>query len=254
MKRVTRSAAKDDIDFGYQKAQQDLREQDLKRYGIQTVFVDHYSEITDILKEIEHAVLANHVFISGSADFYEGAWPKVKIDELAYKLSNQLVKEAFRVTSGFGLGIGSSVINGALDEIYCSKFKHIDEHLCLRPFPQGIEDAAARKAKWKRYREEMLEENGVAIFMAGNKRTSENDKVLADGCLQEYQIAKEKGCVIIPIGSTGDAAAKIYAEVKANIDQYPYLEPYLDMLGTETDVDKLVSVVIEIAKDQRQIQ
>jgi hypothetical protein len=26
------------------------------------------------------------------------------------------------------------------------------------------------------------------------------------------------------------------------------------MLGTETDVDKLVSVVIEIAKDQRQIQ
>lgn len=254
MKRVTRAAAKDDVDFGYQKAQQDLREEDLKRYGIQTVFVDQYSEITEILKEIEHAVLANHVFISGSADFYEGAWSKAKIDELAYKLANQLVKEAFRVTSGFGLGIGSSVINGALDEIYCSKFKHIDEHLCLRPFPQGIEDADVRRAKWKRYREEMLDENGIAIFMAGNKRTSENDKTLADGCLQEYQIAKEKGCVIIPIGSTGDAAAAIYAEVKANRGQYPYLEPYLDMLGTETDIDKLVSGVIEIAKSQRLIQ
>lgn len=254
MKRVTRATAKDDVDFGYQKAQQDLREEDLKRYGIQTVFVDQYSEITEILKEIEHAVLANHVFISGSAEFYEGAWPKAKIDELAYKLANQLVKEAFRVTSGFGLGIGSSVINGALDEIYCSKFKHIDEHLCLRPFPQGIEDADVRRAKWKQYREEMLDENGIAIFMAGNKRTSENDKALADGCLQEYQIAKEKGCVIIPIGSTGDAAAAIYAEVKVNRGHYPYLEPYLDMLGTETDIDKLVSGVIEIAKSQRLIR
>ncbi len=138
------------------------------------------------MQAIEHAVLANHVFISGSADFYEGTWSKTKIDELAYKLANQLVKETFRVTSGFGLGIGSSVINGALDEIYCSRFKHIDEHLCLRPFPQGIEDADARRAKWKRYREEMLDENGIAIFMAGNKRTSENAKALADGCLQEY--------------------------------------------------------------------
>lgn len=254
MKRVTHSATKDDVDFGYQKAQQDLREEDLKRYGIQTVFVDEYPEITEMLKEIEHAVLANHVFISGSADFYEGVWTKAKIDELAYKLANRLVKEGFRVTSGFGIGIGSSVINGALDEIYCSKFKHIDEHLCLRPFPQGIEDAEARKVKWRRYREEMLDENGVAVFMAGNKRTSENDKALADGCLQEYQIAKEKGCVIIPIGSTGDAAAKIYTEVKENRDQYPYLEPYLDMLGTETDIDKLVSGVVEIAKNRRLIQ
>ena len=72
---------------------------------------------------------------------------KAKVEELAYKLANQLVKEDFRVTSGFGLGIGSSVINGVLDEIYSSRYKHTSEHLCLRPFPQGIVDVEERKAK-----------------------------------------------------------------------------------------------------------
>lgn len=254
MKRVVRTDTTGDVDFGYKKARQDLREEDLKRYGIQTVFVDDYSEITEILREAENAVLVNNIFISGSADFFEGDWTKSRVDELAYKLANQLVKEEFRVTSGFGLGIGSSVINGALDEIYSSRFKHMDEHLCLRPFPQGIANADERKSKWKKYREEILSETGVAIFIVGNKKDAEGKKAIADGCLQEYQIAKEKRCIIIPIGSTGDAAATIYADVKTNKDQYPYLEKYLDMLGTETDIDKIVSTVTEIVKTQRTVQ
>lgn len=254
MKRVVRTDTMSDVDFGYQKARQDLREEDMKRYGIQTVFVDEYSEITEILREAENAVLVNNVFISGSADFFEGGWTKTRVDELAYKLANQLVKEDFRVTSGFGLGVGSSVINGALDEIYSSRFKHMDEHLCLRPFPQGIANADERKAKWKKYREEIVSETGVAVFMVGNKKDAEGKKVIADGCLQEYQIAREKRCVIIPIGSTGDAAATIYTDVKTNKDQYPYLENYLDMLGTETDIDKIVSTVTKIVKAQRTVQ
>lgn len=205
MKRVARTDVMDDESFGYQKARQDLREEDLKRYGIQTIFVDDYSEITEILKELESAVLANNIFISGSADVFDDIWGKSKVEELAYKLANQLVKEEFRVTSGFGLGIGSSVINGALDEIYSSRYKHISEHLCLRPFPQGIVDVEERKSKWMKYREDIIEENGVAIFMMGNKMV-DGKKTIADGCLQEYQIAKKNNCILIPIGSTGDEA------------------------------------------------
>lgn len=160
------------------------------------------------------------------------------------------MKENFRVTSGFGLGIGSSVINGALDEIYSSKYKHISEHLCLRPFPQGIVDAEERKLKWKKYREDIMEENGIAIFMMGNKKVGDK-KVIADGCLQEYEIAKENNCVVIPIGSTGDASEVIYNEMKNNKEDYPYLDKYLDILGTETDINRIVDAVIEIAKDRR---
>lgn len=250
MKRVERSDIIDEESFGYQKARQDLREEDLKRYGIQTIFVDDYSEITEILRELEKAILANNVFISGSANFFEGNWGKRKTEELAYKLSNQLVKEGFRVTSGFGLGVGSSVINGALDEIHRSRYKQISEHLCLRPFPQGIADAVERKAKWTQYREDIIEENGVVIFIIGNKEV-DGKKGIADGCLQEYKIAKEKGRILIPIGSTGDAAEIIYNEMRNNKESYPYLENYFDILGTETDVDKVVGAVMEIVKVKR---
>ena len=250
MKRVMKTDKMDDESFGYQKARQDLREEDLKRYGIQTIFVDDYSEITEVLRELERAVLANNIFISGSADFFEGVWEKRRVEELAYKLANQLVQEEFRVTSGFGLGIGSSVINGALDEIYSSRYKHISEHLCLRPFPQGIVDVEERKSKWKKYREEIIEENGVVIFMFGNKNV-DGKKSIADGCLQEYEIAKKSKCVIIPIGSTGDVAEIIYNEMKDNGREPPYLEKYYDVLGIETDIDKIVSAVIEIVKTKR---
>lgn len=249
MKRVSKADSTNDENFGYLKARQDLREEDLKRYGIQTIYVDDYSEITEILKELESSILANNVFISGSADFFDNVWEKTKVEELAYKLANKLIKEEFRVTSGFGLGIGSSIINGALDEIYESKYKHISEHLCLRPFPQGIADAEERKSKWKKYREEIIAENGITIFMMGNKRVGDN-KSIADGCLQEFEIAKKNNCVVIPIGSTGDAAEVIYNEVK-NSGNYTYLDNYLNILGTETDIDKIVNVVVEIAKAKR---
>lgn len=254
MKRVARSDANSDEEYGCQKARQDLREQDMKRYGIQTVFVDEYSEITELLRMVENAIRINNVFISGSADFYDGIWTKSKIDELAYKLANRFVQEELRVTSGFGVGIGSSVINGALDEIYSSKFKHIDEHLCLRPFPQGITDPDERKEKWKRYREDILDEAGVVVFMIGNKKNAEGKKAIADGCLQEYDLAKERKCLIIPIGSTGDAAATICEDVKTHKDQYPYIEKYLDILSTQTDIDIIINAIMDIIQSQRTVK
>lgn len=250
MKRVAKTDEMDDESFGYQKARQDLREEDLKRYGIQTIFVDDYSEITEILKELESAVLANNIFISGSADVFDEVWGKSKVEALAYKLANQLVKKEFRVTSGFGLGIGSSVINGALDEIYSSSCKRISDYLCLRPFPQGIVDVEERKSKWTKYREDIIKENGVAIFMMGNKSV-DGKKTIADGCYQEYQIAKNNNCMLIPIGSTGGTAKIIYDEMSDNKEDYPYLEKYFDILGTETDIDKLVEIVVEIVKTKR---
>ena len=250
MRRIKQSDFDSDEEYGYQKAKQELKDEDLKRFGIQIVYVDDYSEITDIFKEIEKSVLANNVFISGSADIFEGYWTKGKVEELAYTLSKTLVKEAFKITSGFGLGIGSSIINGALSEIYTSKYKHMEEHLCLRPFPQGITDAEKRIATWKKYREDILTENGVAIFVCGNKNVNEG-KVIADGCLQEFEIAKEKGCIIIPIGTTGDAAKQILNEIKQDMNSDSYLKNAISVLEEEKDIDTIVNTIVKILEEQR---
>lgn len=253
MKRVKLEDCSDDKDFGYKKAREVLREADLKRYGIQTVFVDHHAQITDILSDVEEAVLKNNVFISGSISVFDDLWSEGRVNDLTYKLANRLVKDEFRITSGFGLGVGSFVINGALDEIYESKYKHMDEQLCLRPFPQEIEDADEGKAKWKKYREDILAENGMAVFLFGNKKDSDGNVVIADGCLQEFDIAKAYGRIIIPVGSTGYAAKEILEKVKATPDEFPYLVSYISRLETETDVDIIVEMILEIVQAQRTV-
>lgn len=250
MKRVSKDAFENDECYGYEKARQDLREKDLSRCGIQTIFVDDYNEITEILRNLEESVLSNNIFISGSIEYYDEIWTKERIEELTYKLSNQLVKKEFKITSGFGIGIGSSVINGALDEIYKSKYKQITEHLCLRPFPQGIMNPEERKEKWNKYREDIIGDNGIVIFIAGNKNYNDNQRI-ADGCLQEFKIAKNKKRIIIPVGCTGNAAECIYNEVKENINEYPYLKPYINDLKDETNIDKIVQIITDICEENR---
>lgn len=249
-RKVQKADYSSEEEYGYNIAKQELQVENLQQYGIQTVFVDSYDEITDILRHIEAASRMKNVFVSGSAAEFSAGWDQNGAEKFAGGLAAELVKNNCRITSGFGLGIGSAVINGALDVIYSEKYRHVDEHLCLRPFPQNIADVTMRKMRWKKYREDILEEVGIVVFIFGNKKikdASGKEKVVdADGCIQEFEIAKSLNRVVIPIGSTGYASRKIYDEIKGNISDYPYLINFIDCLGTETDPDKLVSIVIEI--------
>lgn len=250
-KRVQKEKGESDENFAYRKIKQDFREKDLKRYGIQAVFVDKYEEITDILKKIENVVYMNNVFISGSAEQFDLPWSKESAEDLAYQLSKTLVNRDYKITSGFGLGIGSSIINGALDEIYTTKYRHINEHLCLRPFPQGIANPAKRKSLSTKYRYEMLTQTGIAIFMFGNKK---KDGVIinADGCWEEYEIAKSLGKIIIPLGSTGYVAKEILENIKKNISDFSYLSDYISDLESTVNPNDLVNIVANIVDSLKQ--
>ena len=103
-------------EFEYDLGKQDLRIKDLARRGIRTVFVDDYDEITDVLSEIESSIKRNNVFISGSADDYNG-WSDDDLEKLVSGLAQKLIENNFKITSGFGKGIGSLIVNGALTEI-----------------------------------------------------------------------------------------------------------------------------------------
>ena len=244
-KKVKREECADDDEFAYLKVKQELREKDLKRYGIQAVFVDEYEEITDILKSIERVVHMRNIFISGSAEEYGELWDKDSAERLAFELSKRLVGKGYKITSGFGAGIGSSIINGALEEIYSSKYKHIDEHLCLRPFPQGIVDVVKRKELYTKYRQDMIAQVGISIFLFGNKRV--DGKIVYDGgCRDEFELAKKAGNIIIPVGSTGYMAKVILDEIKLDIDNYPYLKEQVSKLEEITDINAIIEVVLNI--------
>ena len=73
--------------------------------------------------EIENRFKKKTIFISGSAETYE---PFETTDAIGFvhNLSKIVIESGFRIVNGFGWGIGSSVINGALESIYGNPNKY----------------------------------------------------------------------------------------------------------------------------------
>ncbi|WKY78749.1 SIR2 family protein [Leuconostoc lactis] len=233
-------------EYQYAKIKQNLKIKDLQRYGIETVLVGDYNEIPTLIEKIENEYLKNTIFISGSISDYNENWTEEKVNKYCYDLSRCLVQKNYKIISGFGFGIGSSIVNGALDEIYRTKFRHVSEHLGLFPFPQNNNGKKSLDERWAENRTQMISEAGVCIFIFGNKKF-EDKVVTASGMMKEFQIAKGNKKIIIPIGSTGFAAKEIFDEMKESND-YDYLNNYWDILETEKDPVKVISTIDEIIK------
>lgn len=218
MRNVSKNDYESEADYDYAKRKQELFMGDLKRYSIKPLMIDDYSEITDILKEINRRLNHNNVFVSGSAyEYSEYSEDEKAATDFIQSLSQRLIQKGFNIISGFGLGVGSAVIYGALQEIYMKNQRINDERLLLRPFPQG-EDY---KAMWKEYREDMISRAGVSIFIFGNKYDAENEStVLASGMKQEFEMATEQHNLIVPVGCTGYMAHKIWEEIHEDLSKY----------------------------------
>lgn len=217
-RKVKRNDFNSDDSFARAEVKQELRVEDLKRYGIETLLVDEYTDITDILAEIENKYRLSNIFISGSAEVY-GDWDENNALSFVRQLAYKIVSNDYKIISGFGKGIGFEVVNGVLDYVYTTKFRHLDQSVSLRPFPYRIADPDERKAKWTKYREDMLSVTGISLFMFGNKRV-DGKIVQADGMREEYEISKKNGIKLIPIGNTGYMANELWNEVFANFQTF----------------------------------
>lgn len=202
-------------DFEYRKVKQEHFIKDLQqRYNIQTVLVDSFEQITEILQQIERVHKQHTVFVSGAADDYM-PWSEKKALELCANISGMLIRNGFRIVNGLGLGIGSAVIEGALREIYQKQSGKLSDQLQIRPFPQS-DDA---KKLWTRYREDMLDYSGIAIFLFGNKH-GDDGFILSNGMREEFEIAVSKGVIPIPLGFTGSMAEELWNEVINDFGKY----------------------------------
>ena len=94
--------------------------------------------------------------------------------------------------------MGGQVITGALEELYQHQSKRLHDQLILRPFPQGPDG----QKQWEYYRQEMIAHAGVAVFVFGNKLEA-GQVVPANGVRREFEIARDRGLLLIPIGATG---------------------------------------------------
>lgn len=247
MRKVKESDYHNPADYEYAQRKHDFFIEDLKRYNIRALLIDEYSEITDILNEISKRLNHNNVFISGSAQTY-GEYTEKEALEFIQLLSKELILQDFNIISGFGLGVGSSVIIGALQEIYMHKKSANEDRLLLRPFPQGIEDENTRQILWKKYREDMISRAGVSIFLFGNKLV-DTEITLANGMKSELEIAIEKHNLIVPVGCTGYVAQEIWNTINQDLSAFytnvdDTLIAAFNKLNTKSDNSCLVNDII----------
>lgn len=215
---IMRKVDKKQVDYKYKKKKFSLFIKDLKRYNIEVLLIDEYSEITTILQEISQRLNRNNIFISGSAAQYDKYDEKEAI-EFITMLSKKLIEKGYNIISGFGLGVGSAVIIGALEKIYMKGQTIDDGRLLLRPFPQDIADDETRETLWHKYREDMISRAGISIFLFGNK-LKDGKIIKADGVEKEFNIAKNCNSFIVPVACTGWIARQIWDEINKDLSKF----------------------------------
>jgi Sir2- and TIR-associating SLOG family/SIR2-like domain len=238
-------------EYKYDKIKQDLKCADLVRYCIRPILIDDYSDIEHILTMLYQRYNRNNVLISGSASEYDEFMLKdTDPTQFIHDLSYQLNKKKYKVVSGFGGGVGNYVINGVLESVYESNERKIDNHLLLRPLPRYTTDEEALTERWEKYRRDLIREAGIAIFIFGNK-VQDNQLINSPGVKREFEIAKEMGIKLIPIGVTGYASQQLWEEVMKKFDQlygdFPQLQEEFEKLGNSNmKSGEVIQAVIHI--------
>ena len=214
LRKVKKEGKESEEDFQYRIRQQELFAEDLKNYGIETVYINEYSEITDILCEIKKRYNRRTIFISGAACDYT-PYKEDDVKTFISNLSASIINKGFRIVNGYGLGFGNEVISGAIQALNLLH-KPIDGNLIIRPFPQGLDNP---QSYWPQYRREMISLTGISIFLFGNK-IDKNTGGLIDstGMRQEYEISKTNGNFLIPVGATGYMSKKLWDKQNASFD------------------------------------
>lgn len=246
LKNISKADYKDESEYEYEKRKLSYFIDDLKRFNIKTVLIQEYSEITEILQSIKRMYNSRTVYISGAAVEYEPDGKDV-YEKFISKLSGHLIREGFKIVSGYGLGVGSAVISGALSEIYFEQKKSLNDQLILRPFPQGNN----AKTLWETYRQDMISYSGISIFLLGNKN-EKGSIVLSDGMRSEYEISKKQGNFLIPIGRTGYITKELWEELMEEKKDDHMFDSYrsdIESLGdTKKTLEEIVEIVIGLVK------
>lgn len=212
---------------------------ELKKKGITTCLIDNYTEVEEILKRVYKKYMARKIFISGSSCGEYGKFTEPEANKLLYNLGYKLI-ESFKdqdvnLISGFGLGVGPNLLEGAAEAV-ANNDLDFGKRILVYPFPKtyySIHPEARSpelEEHFMHYREKMIDKCGIAFFLFGNKKDANGDIIVADGVIKEFEIAHQKDKYVFPIGPTGGASKVLADKVLSNYAEYN---------NTSSEVEKL---------------
>jgi len=253
IKRADKEDNEKNDEYEKRVKRQELKIKDLNRYGIRALVIDSYEEITETLKSLENFYKRPNIFMSGSVEFFEkdNEQNDDKHKLFVHNLTKKLLENKFKIITGKGKVIGDITIDATLDYMFSNGYQRLDEYIKMRPFPlsfirEGKSEDDKKEIKQdrnKKYRDEMLQEAGIAVFIYGNKKDGNSTK-LSNGMEEEFDIAIEKGMKPIPIGATGYMAKELWKKVVDNFDKY-----YPSNDDNKKTIEEIRNLIQEIGND-----
>lgn len=230
------------------KNYQELRINDMRNYGIYTILVDDFQQITIMLQYLYNKYISNNVFVCGGIDpnnlsdygrFNEVEYKKTdrlsRAEKFLTLLGKALIDNDFQIYTGFGAGVGNYILSGVLSSKKKNPMNidvtnreiHINSLI-------GVEDNMKTEI-----RKRMIEQcnSMIVLFGYGNDREK-------SGIFQEYDIARENNNYIIPVRSTGFAAQSIYDEMEKENE----LPDDFGFLKQEENIEDIVDGIIHKLK------
>jgi hypothetical protein len=207
----------DERQYWYARGRDDLRMRDLQRYGIQTLSIDSYDEITKLLEELIKLYRRRFIFVSGAAHDF-APLGQSELESLVRSIGERLAAEEYTLISGGGLGIGTAAVLGAVAHTNRQGMT-VNERVRVTAFDQDIEGGESRDQRYQEYRENMLKDSGFAIFVSGNRQEGTGVRD-ATGVQREFETAIRKGVIPIPVGATGHVATKLWQLVRDQPHEY----------------------------------
>lgn len=202
--------------YEYERRGTTLRQADLLRFGIETIWVTDFSDVEPLLAALSSFIHRKTVFVSGAAHD-PSPLGRTRLDDLVRAIGRRLIDEGYNLVSGFGLGLGEQCVVGALRALYGIPKGSDLERLVVRPFPR-VEEAKQQQQN-TRHREDLISRSGVVVLMAGNRAQTGGIEV-SPGVLEEVEIGLREGKCIIPIGATGHAARTVWERASDDPERF----------------------------------
>ena len=230
------------------KNYQELRINAMAKYGILTILVNDYEEITLMLRYLYNNYITNNVFVSGGInpetlsdygnfdmkqDTNSNLGPAENFLTL---LGKALIDNNFHIYTGFGAGVGNYILSGVLlsDKNKYTNIGIINNEIHISSL---VEVDNLTK---KRIREKMIGQcsSSIIVFGYGNEDS---------GTYEEYEIAEKAGKYIVPIKKTGLAAENIYEKLKKQekIGEMVFLEK-------ESKINSMVQGIVRLLVEHKE--
>jgi hypothetical protein len=190
---------------------------DLQRYGIRTLIVDEYADITKLLKELEQRYAQKNVFVAGSYPEEDGdAEERGFIARVARGVGRLVARRGLNLVSGFGRVVGSQLVSSAFNELYQTPRARLAERIMIRPTRDLMLEGMTLEQSKRRYREDTISQSGIVIVIAGLRKGTPS----SPGVMEEFEIATLQKKPVLPIAATGHAAKQIYERILDKPEEY----------------------------------